>query len=244
MIWSYNEFIKEGTTNLEKINFINEFIKVVKYFRNSRKNKPDDFESHIDYAIGDGTYSKLYTHFEKVRNSLLDVDIDYLNDRFSSIIEDEYTNSFISLCILGKDERSTRKDDTYSGYTTIPEDLLQRDYFIDWLMCDTVMIMLYCLSKSNDDRHRLISKSPIEELLGLYSPGIVMSIHGSANYSKPTNYPYDEVIDNFDLMIKIIKNEVVYSDIFFLGKWDPEYHRYKKPDTLSDYSVMITLPIV
>lgn len=236
MILQYEEFINEGINDY--LDMIGRFFDEIKVFRNDRNHRPNNFEEKVDFIIGDGTYSKLFANFEKVKNSLISVDMDYLSDRFSSIIGDDYPTSYISLCVLSKNLLSKRKDDMYNGFSMMPPDILKKDFIIDWLMCDALMSKLYLLSKIV---YKISEDRSIEDIMKYFStPGIIMSVCSIGDHIV---YPYDEVIDDFNLMIEVIKDEVDYDNILFPQNWDPNYHRYKKPEELTDYQVMISLGV-
>lgn len=190
-------------------------------------NRPDNFPKLIDYYIGGGSYEKLYEYFKDSREKLQNINMEYLEDKFESIIEDVYDNGVIMLCFARKETHKVNfKMNEYSGFYRYGVDKINENISIDIFMCETILNKLYYISESSNLQvlpHKCSKawKLPIELLMKYSTPSIIMNIRSRSNFN---TYDYDKVVIDFDNMMEVIKDEVDYNDVYFLNKWDPNHH--------------------
>jgi hypothetical protein len=104
-IYDYQEYLKKISWN-ENINEL-------------------EFKEHIEHFIGIGQWDVINTHFQKIFDSLDNVDIEYINDRLGDIFDDyiEFDLSYTIRCILYGDYDFLDRDNQhrYNGMMSVKE---------------------------------------------------------------------------------------------------------------------------
>lgn len=172
---------------------------------------PDLIES-IDSLIGDGTYRSVEKKSIEIVSKLRSVDIDYIYDRLIDLSDlFEYTS--VQQIVTNSDIRFNTKD-SYGTVHTYHRDMVNSDNFRDMVSAVIILGIITQCNKSEMSSHSIkYDFSRSDEVIKLYSAGIMIHIGHESNYANLYNFldndeiskinnDLSEIVKSFDIQYK------------------------------------------